>query len=325
MQLLCHTPNAVNPPEPDPFAMSPPRNPERDSSWYIAHNSPEVALTIHEGEVSTEPLYGGIPGKRPPRRVHGDIHTFSKKSRIRLLRVMHQLNTPNLSNPAFITLTARHWRKTPEEFRDCFLNGFLPKLKYFFGPIAYIWRLEPHKSGYPHIHLMVWAYKSGQKLTSKCRVEAAKRYWWELIEDTSPAAQKHSCEIKQCDSRRMVMSYVAKYCAKEDGGRGLSITGRRWGRSHNLSTAPIFRCKITAAQHVALKEAAIRLLETRGKWGKRNVEYLPEAREWWLWLETDEILQILDEADCYRAWGKLKLYRSLYAGQLGYVEKKHRP
>ncbi|MBA7547494.1 hypothetical protein ES705_39916 [subsurface metagenome] len=312
-------PYSILPPEssPDPRGLRVDSDPALGGvPWYIAHNGRKSTLTVFEGELQLRANCARFFGGGPPRRRTGDIHAFSRKSRIRLLRLLNQLNTVGLGEAVFLTLTTRHSGMAPEDFQRAFLDDFLPALKNLWGDVAILWRLEPHRDGYPHYHLIVWTTGRSVDLRKQAPLVQARRLWWKIMHDDTPAHQAHSCTIKQVTGKRGVLRYVSKYVAKEDDAIGARIRGRRWGRSHNLDTTPLITVQIT-------KDQALQLRYTLHVWLKDHVdrprnssEYVLEHGDWWLWLDLPRIHTILKLVGVSAAAHRVGSYLQVCRGQL---------
>ncbi|MBA7546912.1 hypothetical protein ES705_39313 [subsurface metagenome] len=290
-------PYSILPPEssPDPRGL----RVDSDSAlggvpWYIAQNAYNSTLTIFEGELQLRANCARFSGGGPPRRRTGDIHTFSRKSRIRMLRLINQLNTLGLAEAVFLTLTTRHQSMPPAEFQRAFLAEFLPGLHKLWGNIAYLWRLEPHRDGYPHYHLIVWRTGHSVDLTKQGPLVQARRLWWKIMGDDTPAHQKRSCRIGRVEGQAGVLHYVSKYVAKEDDSIGARIRGRRWGRSHNLDTKPLFSLQLTREQTVHLRYFLHVWLKNNVDRPRNSSEYVLDHGDWWLWMNLSHMYEVLN-------------------------------
>lgn len=211
-----------------------------------------------------------------------------------MLRLINQLNTLGLAQAVFLTLTTRHSGMAPEDFQRAFLDEFLPALKKLWGDVAILWRLEPHRDGYPHYHLIVWGTGRSADLTKQAPLVQAKRLWWKIMHDDTPAHRKHSCEIIRVEGRSQVLRYVSKYVAKEDDAIGARIRGRRWGRSHNLDTKPLFSLQLTSDQAVHLRYFLHVWLKDHVDRPRNSSEYVLAHGDWWLWLDLEGMCTALN-------------------------------
>lgn len=266
--------------------------------WYIAHNSPKHMVQVYENEISLIPVGNKLAGGKPPLRKKGDINTFSKKSRHRMLSILNRMKTATYNAPLFITLTARHGEQSPEDFRDKYFRKFLKVLHKYIGHFHYIWRLEPHKDGYPHIHLMLWSLVAKEQYAPEVAIQKIKRLWWAIIQDSTPAAKQHSCNCKVVSDRRGAMKYLSKYIAKEDGQNPLRVSGRRWGRSSGLNTSPITVFEVSPEEAVNIRFTLHRWLKTLPGFSPRGSEYVLFSDYVRLWFPYRMTINLLHFCGC---------------------------
>jgi len=103
----------------------------------------------------------------------------------------------------FVTLTTAHHRdQTPREAYDFTrrrISQWVTRLRRKHGEIEYLRVLEPHKSGYPHYHLIVRSgYLEQQELS---------RHWCELTD-------AFIVDIRKIQRQREVVRYIMKYVTK---------------------------------------------------------------------------------------------------------------
>jgi hypothetical protein len=168
-------------------------------------------------EVSKNRLSAKVNEDMPTR---GKVTGFSKKSRLRFLKRMGQVNKSEL--PLFVTLTYPAEFPNDKTIYKADLEKFLKRLVYRFPKVAGFWRLEFQKRGAPHYHLLIWGLpysKAIQKFIS---------YLWYMT--VKSGDEKHlwaGTQVQKVRSWRGVMSYASKYMAKEmDFGQEC---GRVWG------------------------------------------------------------------------------------------------
>jgi len=158
-----------------------------------------------------------------PLREAGDIHGFSRGSRMRLLQKMSVIDkdavfsSPCLS-PKFITLTYGQAWPDPETAKAD-LRRFLKRLSYHhFKSHTYefscLWRLEFQARGAPHFHLIIF----GLPFTHKSRIrdlwgDSIGRQYWDTGRKDRPFYAPIT-RIERIKSYNGVMSYSSKYTAK---------------------------------------------------------------------------------------------------------------
>lgn len=103
------------------------------------------------------------------------------------------------------------------EILDCFKllkisrTKFLNVLRNRYPETNYVWVLEPHKTGYPHCHLVVF-----QEFSDK-EQEEIKRLWTEKYHAGS---YEHGIEVsskRSDESIRSIRNYLMKYMTKQFG------------------------------------------------------------------------------------------------------------
>ena len=261
--------------------------------WYNSHNPLSQKLTVYQREVQLSSNWTPPKGNKLPKRRKNDIQEFSRKSRLRLLRKFNRLQTAKLSPPIFLTLTARKGSLDPKKFRDKFLKTFLADLREIIPKLCYTWRVEPHKTGYPHIHMFIWSELREFNINSTFYWKQIRYLWREAISDQSRAAQLHSCKIKRVNDFRKATSYVAKYLAKEDTFQCPQLTGRRWGCSTNFPDSPITEVWLSPEQADDFRNLALALINTRLKaQGKPDFDPDPDSNIW-IWMDPPEIEAVL--------------------------------
>lgn len=234
------------------------------ASWYTSHKSTEYRVTVYEGQLECRPLISQSSQKKPPKRTEGDIRTFSKKSRKRLIDTLNTIQSYKWGTPIFCTLTVRHDRSTaPERCLDAF-ERWKVALRKSIGPHGYVWKLEPHKSGYPHLHVIVWPEARGADRKPERTAAKLRQLWLEAIGDADKHEVEHAAQAEVCDGKRKVRAYLAKYISKSDGYAELMVNRRRWGRSYNMAEDPIAEYIIDQEQGMALTMIAKNWCSERG-------------------------------------------------------------
>lgn len=283
---------------------------EGASSWYNPHNGIAGKIQIYENELRIITPKRQVSSSPPPKRKESDIHTFSRKSRIRVLHKFNRLQTKVLSAPIFGTCTARHNSLSPEEFQYKFLKEFLPQLQKIIPNLVYAWRLEPHKDGYPHYHWFAWSWDQERNLNSQYYKRKIRSLWKSIIDDNSYSAGKYACKIVGVKSFRKAMAYVSKYMCKEDDEKAAKIRGRRWAVSTNFPASPITEISLSKKHLDKLKKVAKAFCWAKGGHLAKSVDYLDSDGEWFLWIGIDEIIELLSGCDSTFVPSSLEWYKS---------------
>jgi hypothetical protein len=178
-----------------------------------------------------------LPITRPVNKRRGAMRSFirgfSRKSRLRMMRMVSKLETSK--KPLFFTLTY------PDEFinnldgheiKERHLKNFWKRLEYSYPSLSCIWKLEyvKRKSGkhidelYPHLHMLVWGLYDVDIEDIRELVASA---WWEVCGKLSNDHRLAGTRVERLRSHRGTMFYISKYMGKEETG-DLAV-GRWWG------------------------------------------------------------------------------------------------
>lgn len=215
-----------------------------------AHVEAQGNLLAIKGSFSALGKMGG--GRR------GIVTSFSQQSRLRMLRKVARLAPGRV---VFVTLTY------PQRFPSALdskkhLRAFLERIRRRFPQSSAIWRLEYQQRGAPHFHLMF--FDLGFLPFAELR-----RMWSEIInayvDDTLPRVR-----IELVRSRRGIMFYVAKYCAKvadDLSGSAFFIlntylhAGRWWGvfNKFQLPFAERFYMEVEQITWIGFQQAKLYL------------------------------------------------------------------
>lgn len=278
-----------------------------EDSWNKYHSGTRGKLKIYHKEIEFIPIekFQEFRGSRkrtrsknwvPPKRSKNDITNFSKKSRFRMIRKMNRVQARKLSKPLFITLTARQKTFTPEKLQYQFQKSFLPKLKKVIPGACYMWKLEPHKSGKPHFHMLVWSRAGKLNINTKYWKQKIRLAWRDAINQHDRAAQLYACKIEGLVSEKNAFHYLSKYMLKESGPNEPDFFGRRWGASKNLPINPIKEITLSRKGVNRLMGTIRVLLAHRGKLNDFFNERTKRRESFFLWLRTSDLEHILKES-----------------------------
>ena len=100
-------------------------------------------------------------------------------------------------------------------------------LRYYYPEISFVYMYEPHKTGYPHLHVLFFG-----NLPDEIQ-EKIKRLWSEKYKAGS---YEHGVKFKKKDDIKSVRNYVIKYLAKI-----LHSTGDDWTDGELFFNAVIWK------------------------------------------------------------------------------------
>lgn len=137
--------------------------------------------------------------------LRGNVTTFSRNSRLRMLRKMARLNA---KNGVFLTLTYP-LRHPDARTAKGHLRALLERFRRRYPQASAIWRLELQKRGAPHFHLIFFNLPF-------VPFREVRRWWAEITVDYVDEWMPR-VKIEWIRSPNGVMYYAGKYCAKPDG------------------------------------------------------------------------------------------------------------
>lgn len=274
---------------------------------YSKNRTRQKAAELAKDEIQADEIDSSFDNKAP-ERFAGDIQSFSRKSRMRLFRKFNRLNTKYLSKAIFVTCTASPEAIDPEEFPKVFGKQFLKFIRSKVPRCVYLWRLEPHKNGRPHFHMMIWSELTDHNLHSEYWKKQFRKEWRRLIGDHSRAAELYSCKIENIKSMQKMQVYLSKYMAKEDTTESQKIRGRRWAVSENFPQCPITCFEISDSEEQRLWKIAEAVLRRKGKGDL--ADKMSEFRNfgWSLWIPAEKAGNLLRLIGYYMIDNALESY-----------------
>lgn len=138
---------------------------------------------------------------------------------------------------SFMTLTysSKEKRISDYKIKRKLLKPFIKRMHYNVGAFQYIWRIEKHKNGNTHVHMLTDSFINWKVINTN---------WNQLLHKNG--LQKHyleehgniyapSTDVKSIKGGKGVARYISKYISK--GGDTTRNLGRMWGRSYTLARA----------------------------------------------------------------------------------------
>lgn len=164
----------------------------------------------------------------------GDICTFSRQSRLRMIKFLHSIVFDRgllvtLTYPRDFPIQGKTYHDQLQEFRNI--------TERMFGKTPCIWKLEFQKRGAPHFHL----FYIGDVFLP---ISVLSRVWNSLVAPGDSMHLKIGVDVKRIsasDGVRNVGAYISKYVSKEVTKNDLDtvkMTGRYWGHWNIEKTTP---------------------------------------------------------------------------------------
>lgn len=220
-------------------------------------------MATRSGEL--EDVYASIP------YVHRWTDVYRKKTlaKFYLLETWWNCHRPPL---AMLTLTTyqsgahsvriRGHRVTREESFEILKQSWdklLMALRYYLGPFDYVGLLEPHKSGYPHLHVLLF------REVSEGLQERVRGLWCDKYEAGS---REHGVDftVKNLDDIKSVKNYLMKYLGKsfyeyQNNHNYLIFNTIVWERGYRLFTCSRHLSRVMA-RYQEETEASVTWLTT---------------------------------------------------------------
>lgn len=158
----------------------------------------------------------------PHPSTRGNVTSFSRRSRSRMLKTTAKISQTQLSTSLFVTLTYPAQFSTESCIQRAHFKSWLMRLQRKFSRVSAIWKLEFQQRGAPHWHLLLLnvPFLARQWLSQS---------WYEVVGSDDPRHLRAGTNVQRSESRRKAVSYVAKYIAKLPEREGPPWQGRFWG------------------------------------------------------------------------------------------------
>jgi len=173
----------------------------------------------------------------------GEIKSFSKKSRLRLI---HQMRNSQHHFKQFITLT--YPREFPKDGRivKAHMNNFLTRLRMEFVDCQYLYVFEAQSRGAPHFHVILNVelpnIQSHDRHGTYFHSEKWSKLWSKITgNEDNPKHIRHGLRIDPIreNNSKALAAYMAKYYSKNEQkqfGHDFTGIGRYWGASRGFTT-----------------------------------------------------------------------------------------
>jgi|GEM_PF-6146056 len=233
--------------------------------------------------------------KRTPDRKKGDIKSFSKNSRLRMMKKTNRVDFKEGQIAYFLTLTYPDPFPTDGKIYKADLDLIIKRIKKQFGTLSYLWKLESqmkNRDGAPHYHLIIFFEK-------RYNIDFVKQWisqnWFEVVQRNWSVKNydhfKVGTNTKIVKTLRQLTNYVTKYITKKEGNDKLINQGRYWGCSRNWGTQIIDSIPLTGKQLIIFKRLMKSYLK---KSNKRMARKMTHCRNIEIWAHWKFILNALN-------------------------------
>jgi len=204
------------------------------------------------------------------------ISTFSKQSRLRLMKWIRSLSEPpdfhvTLTYPAFYPANADEWKKHLDNFRR--------EVERIFPGYWAIWKLEPQKRGAPHFHLMCSLGADAKKMKAGDIYRILRAVWYRIVGTSywNHFLKGVQVEDLRDDGRKKHAMYVSKYVFKTEDAKSLpgwSRPGRFWGihKRENMPPCEWQSVQLDLGRAVWLKRLVKRWLKRQSRKYSRRLD-----------------------------------------------------
>lgn len=178
----------------------------------LVRQEPFLELAINGTYCHVGVVHGssrGMPSNKRRNTKRGKIRSFSRRSRIRLMRVLSRLDKSKM--PYFITLTYPSSYPSSREAKGD-LKAFAKRLVRLAPTAGLIWKMEYQERGAPHFHLLVWGL---DRFSLTFLRKWVSRAWFEVVGSGDERHLKAGTNVQRVRSWRGVMFYASKYMGKE--------------------------------------------------------------------------------------------------------------
>lgn len=208
----------------------------RNRGLSLVHISPQPSLEKPVGSFLISSAQGGNcslisqigESRRRPSSsgVRGKINGFSRHSRGRMIEAVNSIDRSRVLSTWFLTYTVptgeADWASI-ETFRD----SMFKRLDRRWEGCCGIWKKEPHESGTPHIHMILF-WLTPPPSFSEFR-EWNDHAWAGVVKSENPHHLRVGCRVDLMKSWNGVAFYAAKYMSKIVDGLTELNTGKLWG------------------------------------------------------------------------------------------------
>lgn len=198
----------------------------------------------------------------------GEVKGFSRGSRLRMMELLNSIDQSKVACIFFATLTVPRGErdfKGIERDRRLWLKRFE---RQYPGAASVIWKKEPHKTGTPHLHALIFWWGNPPKLAEfRAWNDAA---WAEVVKSANPHHRDRACRVEHMRTWNGVRFYAAKYIGKA-ADVTVKESGRIWGIHNRKLLAISVREEVLEPEVGKRMRRTLRKLQERKKshWQER--------------------------------------------------------
>lgn len=212
-----------------------------------------------------------VGAKRPSASLEGckrgEVNGFSHASRLRMMELLNSIDRSKVAEIFFTTHTVPRGErdfKGIERDRRLWVKRFE---RQFPGMASIVWKKEPHKSGTPHLHgLVFWWVKPPSLGEFRAWNDAA---WADVVKSVNPAHRDRGCRVERMRGWGGVVHYASKYIGKTSEV-AVKESGRIWG-VHNRKLLAV-----SISEEVLEPEVGKRMRRTLRKLQERKKSHWQE-------------------------------------------------
>lgn len=250
--------------------------------------APGQIAVYEQGITLSAPQFRRKSGQRDGR-TRGRVQGFSRRSRLRMMRMFGRVQWSRYGQISFVTLTYHHGHRRAEQSPAEHLNNWLTQARQRFPGVQYVWRLEPQQRGAPHYHVMLLFPKSHTPPALDALTAWASESWHRIADPNSEAHAKHGVDVQQVDSFRRAFAYLSKYVAKEESRADQNLPGRRWATSTRLPQRPVATCPLDEGGWRAFRAILRRILQARPTTTEETLRWFDTSPTARLFISADEL------------------------------------
>lgn len=255
--------------------------------------SDHFAIHLHEHSAEVRVPPPARDDQEPPP-TRGACTSFSKRSRLRLIKTLCKLQSSRLHQPHFVTLTWHHSWDTSRECIQGSLNQFLTEFRRDWPGSHYLWRLEWQRRGAPHFHLIIWAEKGRDEHDTYDLHEWCRETWHRIADPKSGAHHTHGVDCRQVTSWREAYRYVCKYTSKLDNVASPEYKGRRWAKDRKLPTEPVITVALTSDEAWQLKRILRKMIAKRSDRAREMAKNWKRPQSLFAVAEMEQVMHLMD-------------------------------